>query len=62
MDALRDRMDAKFHAVNAAIGGMKDSIDSIRAELAAAKIRALLRYFALAAGMLGTMARGFGWL
>jgi len=34
---------------------MKDSI-------AAAKVWPLLLYFALAASMLGTMARGFGWI
>jgi len=48
LDALRDRMDAKF--------------DTIRAEIASAKIWALLLYFALAAAMRGTMARGFGWI
>ena len=59
VDALRDRMDMKFVAVNAALAAMKDSV---RAEIAAAKVWALLLFFALAAGMLGTMARGFGWI
>jgi len=35
---------------------------SLRAEIASAKIWALLLYLAFAATMLGTMARGFGWL
>jgi hypothetical protein len=34
----------------------------LRAEIASAKVWALLLYFAFAAGMLGTMARGFGWI
>jgi predicted nucleic acid-binding Zn-ribbon protein len=59
IDALRDRVDEKFDAVNAALAGLKDSL---RAEIAAARVWALLLYFALAAAMLGTMARGFGWL
>jgi predicted nucleic acid-binding Zn-ribbon protein len=35
---------------------------SLREEIASAKVWALLLYVALAAGMLGTMARGFGWV
>jgi hypothetical protein len=41
--------------VNAALAAMK-------VDMAATKVWALLLYFALAAAMLGTMARGFGWL
>jgi len=46
--SLRDRMEARFDLVLAAI--------------ASAKVWALLLYLALAAGMFGTMARGFGWI
>ncbi|HEX6996306.1 MAG TPA: hypothetical protein VF339_19405 [Gammaproteobacteria bacterium] len=37
-------------------------IDSLKDEITSAKIWALVLYIALAAGMFGTMARGFGWL
>jgi hypothetical protein len=37
-------------------------VDSVKDSIAAAKIRALILYMALAGGMLGTMARGFGWI
>ena len=35
---------------------------SFAAEIATAKVWALLLYFALAGGLLGAMARGFGWI
>ena len=53
--SLRDKIDALGAQLNAKIDGLK-------ASLAAAKVWALLLYVALAAAMLGTMARGFGWL
>ena len=53
LDALRERMDEKLEAVNAALA-------AITTDIAATKVWALLLYFALAAAMLGTMARGFG--
>jgi hypothetical protein len=34
----------------------------VRDSIAAAKIWALVLYMALAGGMFGTMARGFGWI
>ena len=52
---LRDRIDAMDLRLSAKIDGLKD-------ELHSAKVWALLLYFALAAGMYATMARGFGWL
>jgi hypothetical protein len=53
--SLRDRMDARFDGVNARIDKLTDS-------LASAKVWALLLYIALAGGLFGTLARGFGWL
>jgi hypothetical protein len=52
---LRDRVDALSLDLNGKLAILKDEIHS-------AKIWALLLYFALAAGMYATMARGFGWL
>ena len=52
---LRDRIDALSVDLNAKFAALKDEIHS-------AKVWALLLYFALAAGMYATMARGFGWL
>ena len=46
--SLRDRMDVKFDALAHAISR--------------AQLWALMLYIALAAGMFGTMARGFGWI
>lgn len=52
---LRDRIDALDLRLSAKIDALKD-------ELHSAKVGALLLYFAFAAGMYATMARGFGWL
>jgi len=52
---LRDRIDALSLDLNTKFAALKDEIHS-------AKIWALLLYFALAAGMYATMARGFGWI
>jgi outer membrane murein-binding lipoprotein Lpp len=46
--SLRDRMDAKFDALTHAISR--------------AQMWALMLYIALAAGVFGTMASGFGWI
>ena len=46
--SMRDKLEAK--------------IDRLAESLAAAKIWALLLYVALAGGLFGTLARGFGWL
>ena len=53
--SLRDKMDAKFDAVNARIDKLVDS-------LASAKVWALVLYIALAGGLFSTLARGFGWI
>ena len=52
---LREQLNARIDALNAKFDALKD-------ELHSAKIWALLLYFALAAGMYATMARGFGWI
>ena len=41
---------------------LRDRIDRLVESLAAAKIWALVLYIALAGGLFGTLARGFGWL
>jgi uncharacterized coiled-coil protein SlyX len=76
LDALRERMDAKFDAVHASLAGIRSDLvtkgelaaamtalkNELKAEIASARVWPLLLYFALAAAMLGTMARGFGWI
>lgn len=41
---------------------LRDRIDRLVESLATAKIWALALYIALAGGLFGTLARGFGWL
>lgn len=41
---------------------LRDRIDRLVESLAAAKMWALVLYIALAGGLFGTLARGFGWL
>jgi hypothetical protein len=53
--SLRDKMDARFERVDA-------RIDALAESLASAKGWALVLYIALAGGLFGTLARGFGWL
>jgi hypothetical protein len=45
---MTERFDAKF--------------DALTGSFASAKVWALVLYIALAAGIFGTMARGFGWV
>lgn len=53
---------ARFDKVDARMDRMDAKVDTIRDSLASAKVWALILYFALAGGMLGVMARGFGWI
>ena len=53
--ALRDKVDDVGTQLSAKIETVKDSI-------VATKIWALTLYIAFAAVMLGTLARGFGWI
>jgi hypothetical protein len=41
---------------------LRDRIDRLVESLAAANIWALVLYIALAGGLFGTLARGFGWI
>lgn len=41
---------------------LRDRIDRLVESLAAARIWALVLYIALAGGLFGTLARGFGWI
>ena len=52
---LLDKMDSMNSRFLEKLAQMKDSI-------AAAKVWALILYFAFAGAMLATMARGFGWI
>jgi uncharacterized coiled-coil protein SlyX len=59
VDARIDRLDAKLDAfkddTHANFAALKDRI-------AAAEVRTLLLHFTLTAGLLGVLARGFGWI
>ncbi|HEX6996572.1 MAG TPA: hypothetical protein VF322_00405 [Gammaproteobacteria bacterium] len=59
-------MSAKIDGVNAAAttkaDDSKDAMVAMKDELASAKVWTLALYVALAGGLFGTMARGFGWL
>jgi phage shock protein A len=41
---------------------LRDKIDALKDSVAAAQVWALVLYIAFAAGVFGTMARGFGWI
>ena len=53
--SMRDKMDSMNSNLLEKVAAVKDSIG-------AAKVWALILYFALAGAMLATMARGFGWI
>jgi len=54
-----DRLDTRIDRLETKVDG---KLDSLKSQIESAKIWALLLYFALAAGMLGTLARAFGWI
>lgn len=56
---MQERVAADSSGMKASISALKVSLAG---EIASAKIWALVLYIALAAGIFGTMARGFGWL
>jgi hypothetical protein len=62
MDALGLRFDNKMDAMSLRFDVLNAKIENVKDTVAAARIWALVLYAALAAAMLGTMARGFGWL
>ena len=55
LDVVESRLREEIRLQTSRIGALKDSLHS-------AKAWALTLYVALAGAMLGTMARGFGWL
>ena len=57
--SMRDKIDAKMDSMNS---NLLEKIQAVKDSIAAAKVWALILYFALAGGMLATMARGFGWI
>ena len=56
---LSDKIDDSFNRLN---DKFEAKFQSLQESISAAKIWALVLYIALAAGMFGTMARGFGWI
>jgi len=64
--ALRDRVDHMGTQLNAKIDStatqLNAKIESVKDSIASARIWALTLYIALATVMLGTLARGFGWI
>jgi hypothetical protein len=66
MDARMDRTDTRMDRVESKIDMRADelraSLEGVKDKLASAQVWALALYFALAASMLGVMARGFGWI
>lgn len=65
IDGVQNRLDAKIDGVETRLGAvdrLDAKIETVKDSLASAKVWALALYIALAASMLGTMARGFGWL
>jgi outer membrane murein-binding lipoprotein Lpp len=59
LDDKIGHLDDKIESVRAYLD---TKIDAVRESLHAAKIWALLLYFAQSAVLLGVMAKGFGWL
>jgi uncharacterized coiled-coil protein SlyX len=54
-DAMNDKFDRRFDAVDT-------KIDKLRDSLASAIVWTVTLYVALAGALLGTLARGFGWI
>jgi hypothetical protein len=72
-DKVASDMDAKFHRLDNRIEKfgseidvqfhrVDDKMDRLAQSLAKTQVWAVLLYVAMAGGMLGTMARGFGWM
>jgi hypothetical protein len=70
IDAAGNRLDTKIDSLSARLDGRIDALSTqldakfnpLKDSIASAKVWALALYIALAAAMLGTMARGFGWV
>jgi outer membrane murein-binding lipoprotein Lpp len=59
IDSLRSELNVRIDEVAKDLGAKTDALQD---SLASTRVWALLLYFALAAGVFSTMARGFGWL
>jgi hypothetical protein len=59
IDLRMDRLEAKFDAFKDATRG---EFVALREKIASTEIRTLVLHLTLTAGMLGVMARGFGWI
>jgi hypothetical protein len=44
------------------VRSLREKLDDVKDSIAKAQVWALILYIALAAGLLGTLARGFGWI
>jgi hypothetical protein len=64
--ALRDKMDTMYTGLSGRIDNLGTTLDgkheSLNDRIASIRLWALLLYGALAATLLSTMARGFGWI
>jgi chromosome segregation ATPase len=64
--ALRDKLDDVGGQLNEKIDGvagqLNGKIENVKDSIASVKIWALTLYITFAAVMLGTLARGFGWI
>jgi hypothetical protein len=59
LDAVDQRLNDKIDSLDQRLTGR---IDALKVIFHSTRIWALLLYIALAGAMLGTMARGFGWV
>lgn len=59
---LRTKVDGVESLMHEKFDSLRDDNAGLSDQIASAKIWALMLYFGLAAVMLGTLARGFGWL
>ena len=60
--SLRDKMDALRESIGHELTGLRGSVGSLREDVVAVKVWGLGLGFTIAAGVLGTMARAFGWI
>jgi hypothetical protein len=59
---IKADLRTRFDRVDTRIDRLESKFDALANVVWRAQIWALLLYIALAAGMFGTMARGFGWI
>jgi hypothetical protein len=65
-DRMGSRMDSRMDRLEARLDAFKDETHAnftvLKDRIASAEVRTLLLHFTLTAGLLGVMARGFGWI